>query len=93
MTRNLFSVPRQQKGPTVIVLKKSTAIFLILVTISALVYAAAVQFGTTIMIDGYGPYKFGVYRIEDDERGAACWVFNGLFFGGISCIPHEELHW
>lgn len=47
---------------------------------------------TTPVIDGdfvliYNSAYYTMYRFIDKEMGVACWVYDGLKEGGISCIP------
>lgn len=36
------------------------------------------------------PYDVDIYRYVDGEAGVVCWVFFGIYKGGISCLPISE---
>jgi hypothetical protein len=73
-----------------ITISLSTLISLIVLLAALAIYNFALQWQPVLLVDGYAPNRIGIARYIDEEADVICWTFNGLIFGGISCLPYED---
>jgi hypothetical protein len=72
--------------------KRATLPFTLIVfyAVAVTIFLAATLWQPVLLVDGYAPNRIGITRYIDEEADVICWVFNGLVFGGISCLPYED---
>jgi hypothetical protein len=70
--------------------KRLAILTLVFYAVALTIFLAATYWQPVLLVDGYAPNRIGITRYIDEEADVICWTFNGLIFGGISCLPYEE---